>query len=186
MDFEKQALFKTTHARRYVLERNILMELTSLFDAFYNKLVLRDSFGKIVPGFILIISVIIASDVGAVNAIVSKMNLMSWILAAELGWLIGFALQYIGELGWALMRHPQLNIPDLYPEDMDRNTARRKFHEKWAKFQRVATPNDRIHAERLNVIREACGNASISLGLSCGVLAVSFWSAIRTRPFPTT
>ena len=42
---------------------------------------------------------------------------------------------------------------------------------KWAKFQSVATDYERLHAERLNVIREACGNAAMSLILAAVVLS---------------
>jgi hypothetical protein len=43
-----------------------------------------------------------------------------------------------------------------------------KREAKWVAFHEQAAPHERIHAARLNVIKEVCGNAAVSL--ACGLV----------------
>jgi hypothetical protein len=66
-----------------------------------------------------------------------------------------------------------------------KEAERKEFHEKWARFHDIAKPHERVHAERFNVIKEACGNGAVSI--ACG-LAISLfgmwhrgkWGDLRT------
>jgi hypothetical protein len=140
------------------------MELKPLFDSFYDKMVLRDLFGKAVPG-VLFMMCAIGGLLGAdtLGKIADHLNLASWIVAAGLAWLLGFALQYLGELSHLLRTHPRCN---------GRYVNRDAFYSTWAAFHELASPHEKVHAERLNVIKEACGNAAISLAFAAAFFAV--------------
>src|SRR5208337_4796393 len=89
-------------------ERDLEMDLKGLFDSLYDKLILRDIFGKVVPGSALVLS-IVGSLFGlqAIDRIVGKMTLALWIMVVGFAWLIGFALQYWGEKAGMLWTHPR-------------------------------------------------------------------------------
>jgi hypothetical protein len=134
------------------------MEMKGIFDSLYDKLILRDIFGKVVPGTLLISAVVVSlSGPDVTYQLIDKMTFVLWMAVIGFAWLIGFALQYIGE---------RLRLLRTHPPGRDSSETRQAFYPKWAKFQRLATDYEKLHAERLNVIKEACGNASISLLLT--------------------
>jgi uncharacterized membrane protein len=145
------------------------MDLRGLFDAFYDKLILRDVFGKMVPG-VALMATVLASLLGldTVDHLLSRMTTILWLVVVGFSWLIGFALQYVGEVCRALR---------ICPPDPDGQYDRDAFHECWAKFHEVATPIEHVHAERLNIIKEACGNASVAI--VCGLVVVLFAVSVK-------
>ena len=131
------------------------MDLKALFDSFYDKLILRDLFGKIIPAIIFIFAIItVVFGLDTIPRLIDNMTFPLWMVVIGFAWLIGFALQYVGEVTRLLLTHP------VKPDSRE---SRQSFYPKWAKFQNIAKHYEKLHAERLNVIREACGNAAISL-----------------------
>ena len=148
------------------------MDLARLFDSFYNRFILRDVFGKIVPGFILIVGILIllepspsicskikicpVAEIGYL--IFSKANSISLLaivlFSLGIGWLAGFAIQRLGEILGVLIE-PRNGTEEQEWLDLmikfDRNTRTREW--------------ERNLRERLVVIKEACGNSSVALGI---------------------
>jgi hypothetical protein len=131
------------------------MDLRGLFDALYDKLLLRDVFGKVVPGIALItttLTSLLGFDI--LDHILARMTVMLWLVIIGFSWLIGFALQHLGEVCGALRTCPR---------GRDKKWTRDTFHAEWVKFHEIAAPFESVHAERLVVIKEACGNAAVSI-----------------------
>lgn len=139
------------------------MELTGLFDSFYEKLVLRDFLGKIVPGFLFICGGIFSVfGVDVVNRLVSEMTATGSIMTIGFSWILGCALQYAGEVCRLFKTHP--------PEFGNRQDG----HHYWATFYSTASPREVIQAERLNVLKEACGNTAVAVAVVCVVSPVCY------------
>jgi hypothetical protein len=82
-------------------------ELKGLFDAFYRHFVLRDLFGKIVPGFIVMTALAaILLDPVTLKSSVSNFSWPIWITAVAAGWITGFAIQSFGELFKLILYFP--------------------------------------------------------------------------------
>lgn len=134
------------------------MDLKGLFDSFYEKLVLRDLFGKIVPGYLFMSGIIFG--VFGLNVLTESMSNMTTtvsVITVGFSWILGCALQYFGEICQLLKTHPPQ-----FP-------TRKDFYPYWARFHMVKTlgERERVQAERLNVIKEACGNTAVAVALVC-------------------
>lgn len=134
-------------------------ELTGLFDALYSRLLLRDFFGKVVPGTIIILS--ICAELFSPNDIskfIYNASVFSALILTGFAWIVAFALQAIGEKTHLIRYHT-------YNTDKAFYVRRHEFHVK---------TNNREHQqlERLAVIKEACGNGYLALGLSVVFLSV--------------
>ena len=148
-----------------------------IFESFYDKLLLRDLFGKVVPGVLLILAILIAAfGPSGVDIAMSKMTFSLWIILGGFSWLTGFALQYLGEAAKLLRKNPYGNCNPRQTRD--------SFYPIWAVFQKRATKFEKIHAERLNIIKEACGNAAVSLIAGASVVSLSFWWHGNLLSFP--
>ncbi len=82
-------------------------ELANLFDALYYRFILRDFFGKIVPGLILLLAIasLITSTTNFEIIFEHLERFSSWMWVMILGgaWVIGFAIQSFGEwIGWII------------------------------------------------------------------------------------
>jgi hypothetical protein len=138
------------------------MDTKPLFDSLYDKLVLRDLFGKVVPGAMFLLATLVGQyGLAAASTANEKLSVFSWSLVLGLSWLLGFALQYLGELFRLLRTHPH---------GADGKQTRATFFKDWADFHELAGAHEKIHAERLNIIKEACGNAAVSIAASAAVL----------------
>ena len=139
------------------------MNGSALFEAFYSRLILRDVFGKIVPGCIVLSAVVAASRGGAV--LVSSANSLSvgvWIVVLGVAWITGFAVQGAGEaFEWFKYDPPEARLTS--PQ---RNALRLALRFKEDHGHEL----NRQNLERLIVIREACGNGYIAVMLSAGIL----------------
>jgi hypothetical protein len=83
-------------------------EVTQVIDSFYGRFVLRDLFGKIVPGFIAMIAFgATVTSFKDVSDYVGKMSLGAWIIAIGAGWLGGFVVQSLGELLGLIVYYPR-------------------------------------------------------------------------------
>ena len=144
-------------------------DVKGLFDSFYDKLVLRDLGGKVVPGALMLASLMfLAFGLDAVDRFLDRMTLVLWVIFGGVSWSIGFVLQYIGEVLRILRNCPHGSTNP----KMDRL----KFYDIWATFQSSASPYERVQAERLNIIKEACGNTCISVSFSTLLIFGSLYS----------
>ena len=106
------------------------MNLKDFFDSTYDKLILRDLFGKIVPGVLFMLCAVgglLGTD--TLRDLTGRLTPMPWVLTAGFAWLLGFALQYLGERSRLLRT---------YPAGKDGPTDRMSFYWTWAKFHDLA------------------------------------------------
>ena len=159
------------------------MDLAKLFDSFYNRFILRDVFGKIVPGFILLSGIVLAfSSPEKIYAAMkpflfktsaAELNSVSlWVILLSslgIGWLAGLGIERLGEIAGILVDPPRklteqrwLNLIIFF----DRDTMEK--------------PYERSQRERMVVIKEACGNASVALGVAAlsGIWIVNEWGCL--------
>ena len=120
----------------------------------YDRLLLRDVFGKIVPGGVVlagIVYTVLGKDVFATA--VTGRRVVEWVGVLGFCWTLAFALQWLGEVT-RLLR----NVPKGYD--------RPAFYERMARFSELTAPrlpHQGMHAERLLVIKETCGNSGVAL-----------------------
>jgi hypothetical protein len=70
-----------------------MSEVENIFNTFYSKFILRDFFGKIVPGSILLSS--IATSLMSLTRTLKYMDSMSgwmWLFFVGIRWIAGFAV----------------------------------------------------------------------------------------------
>jgi multisubunit Na+/H+ antiporter MnhB subunit len=155
-------------------------DLRSLFDAFYDRLVLRDFFGKVVPGMVLLSTV--CASVARINATSTefsnlvnnlvKLSFLVWVVIFGAAWLIAFAIQAFGE--WVSWSNCRKHLIEYFPRNVFPSDE--SYFRFSREFQKKAKPDDRIQAERLVVIMEACGNGYLSLMISVlFVILYSLW-----------
>ncbi|MCP4612063.1 MAG: hypothetical protein GY845_25475 [Planctomycetes bacterium] len=146
-----------------------MKELTDLFDAFYRRFVLRDLFGKIVPGvaFIVAIALAVTSTTDIATAAVS-MSGWTWFALLAAGWIVGCGIQGIGR--GAVIKGKRHRIIDDIPKDSqldeDANGDARCYYRLQMTFSRDASTSEQQTYERLMVIQEACANGFLSISLS--------------------
>lgn len=138
-------------------------ELAGLFADFYSKFVLRDLFGKIVPGGVLILTVVVShSTIGDLISKVAALSFGAWVFLLGVAWLMGFAIQSAGELGLGGERKLFRYYPrGAYSDHLEatRDIVDLGRNEEFRKH--------RILYERMTVIKEACGNGYVSLLAAC-------------------
>ncbi len=120
-----------------------------LVDAIYGRFVLRDFFGKMIPGLISIISAAWALvPPNILGPAIEKLPGFAWLALAGFSWLTGFALQSLGE--WVRL------IKYIPPEEKE------TWVEKYLRFRSTANASSVREHERMVVIMEACGNGSVA------------------------
>lgn len=137
-------------------------DLETGLSAIYLRFVLRDFFGKMVPGaiFLLALSFAVAQSYGAVP-LWHESSFFGWALLLGVAWIVGFALQATGELTRILRNEPK-------------SVTRQAFYERLVALH-ILTRDDRteaLHGERLLVIKEACGNSAMAFLLADILLLV--------------
>lgn len=157
--------------------------LKSFFDAFYNRLILRDFFGKVIPGLILISVITICvglqfNKLSELVRIIHEISLWVWLVMFGLAWITAFAIQSFGE-SIPKNRHKRLII--YYPTDSFSNDE--KWYEFYNRFIRKASDDEKMQVERLVVIKEACGNGYVSLILALYFVAIYAFVGLILRIF---
>ena len=144
----------------------VLNEINSLVDKIYEKFLLRDVFAKIVPGFILLTTIVFSIT----HDLTKTQNLLqfSWLIVIGFSWILGFGVQGIGELT-SLIRY--------YTKDYETD---KKWYIAYNKFNSNASSEEKSNCERLVVIKEATGNMAIAFLLSIIIVNISF--AITDSP----
>jgi len=134
----------------------------NLFDAFYERLVLRDFFGKIIPGLMLL-SVIYLCLPAQLNNVpkldfIQNISSLGWLAISGLAWLLTFSVQSFGESAG------KKKLIIYYPTDVFSDDE--KYFEFNIKFNEVALKDEKSQCERFVVIKEACGNGYVTILIS--------------------
>ncbi len=153
-----------------------MKELGSLFDAFYSHFILRDVFGKIVPGATLLVALYLAivqpspSPTDAIR-LLTQARIPTFVLLGAAGWITAFGLQRLGEFVKFLRYYGNWIQND------------KSWYAELIRFAQVASPGEKAIFERFVVIKEMCGNAAVSLVLS-SVLLLCPWHSGRDANIP--
>jgi hypothetical protein len=136
----------------------------SLFDSIYERFLLRDFMGKVIPGLILLASVA-AMVTPRLSRPPASESLLFVFGAFGFAWVVGLAIQSFGE--WTgLVRY----YPMEFAQKFDAPAAK-SFYELLQECAKKES-KDRQHLERLAVIKEACGNGAVALGMATAVVIV--------------
>ena len=86
-------------------------DVREIVDAFYSRFLLRDLFGKVVPGFIAIgAGAASLTSFQKIFEFIGNMSLGAWVVAIGIGWLSGFAVQSFGEFTHLIIYYPRNNL----------------------------------------------------------------------------
>jgi hypothetical protein len=138
-----------------------MSDIPGIFDSLYSRLVLRDVFAKILPGTIVSAAVAYAALPPDTFFALLDPSLFLALGMMGCGWLAAFAIQGLGEKYKFIKNEP----PGL---------NRQQLYERMVEFERKSSPSQQMHAERLLVIKEACGNGYLALSLSV-LLTILLW-----------
>lgn len=138
--------------------------MDTLADALYRRFVLRDWFGKIVPGWIALSALARIFDTfPGKQILLGENDAVRFAIGAGVAWLFAFGMQQVGE--WTHYLHywtPQ------FKQFATRYQARITFLE-------VSTPDEKQQLERLLVIKESTGLASMAL-----LMVAALWGLYLT------
>lgn len=138
-----------------------MSEASVVVEALYKNFLLRDLFAKIVPGSIVLVSVAIQNP--ALAPLTGAASISSWpmiLVGAGAAWIVGFAIQEIGESLQIIKHHP-----DRYFQPFERYGLRNAF-------KRVAVEAEDQQVERYAIIKEATGNCSTAIIVALLILAL--------------
>lgn len=134
-------------------------EATTIVKALYENFLLRDIFAKIIPGVILIsVSVY---QIPLTDEIINVAEKIGWpmvFIGAGTAWIMGFAIQELGEIFHIIKHHPE-----------SYSDAKQRYKQR-IKFESVASANHSQQVERYAVIKEATGNGATTVFLSLFVV----------------
>lgn len=131
--------------------------LFGFVEAFYSRFILRDLLAKITPGMILLTTITyIVNDGFPLNI---NISFVIGVFVVSFAWIIGFAIQGLGELTRTIRYHKNKESKENYWKYMQQLEKNGKNNDK--------------DLERIVVIKETCGNASLSIFLS-GILLVLY------------
>lgn len=129
-----------------------MSEASAIVEALYKNFLLRDLFAKIVPGTIVLVSVIFQNP--ALAHLTGAATTFGWpmiLVGAGATWTVGFAIQEIGELLRIIKHHPER-----YSQPLQRYRLRNAF-------KKVAAEAEAQQVERYAIIKEATGNGSTAI-----------------------
>jgi hypothetical protein len=92
-----------------------MSDLGTVLNLLYERLLLRDLFAKVLPGWIVLLALGIAlsrfpCDANSIIELVSKFTLGTWVVAIGLGWIAGFGVQSLGELLGLILYYPRAGL----------------------------------------------------------------------------
>ncbi|MCH7761148.1 hypothetical protein IIA15_07100 [candidate division TA06 bacterium] len=169
--------------------------VNQIFDAFYTRLVLRDIFGKVFPGLVVLLA--FGEWFKPTDELLEWLHDLSLIQAAALvaaSWIAGFVVQSLGELrgegiGRLIHYMPRLE----HEQNRQRNNAeseKGKTEGGWDDTIQVARTlrtlfrehtsgardaDQRMQYERFVVIKEACGNSYVAVMTYAAIKLLFFW-----------
>lgn len=128
---------------------------SELIDALYERFLLVDVFGKIVPGFLVLYAGVLTlwSQTAALTVVV-QLGPWSWAFVFGACWTLAFAVQRFGQaIG---LVH---DVPDL-----------RTWYERRAAFQRLADKGEVTQLSRLLAIKDVCGNGCTAVLVALAIV----------------
>jgi hypothetical protein len=139
--------------------------IVQVLEALYGRFLLLDLVAKIVPGaFAITSTAAVLSSWEKLSQTVQRMPWWALVLWAGAAWTVAFALQVIGETVRAL-------------RDLPTSKSREDWYATLKKFNSQADDRQRQQADRLLVIKEACGNTSMAVGLYVLLSLIRFSSS---------
>lgn len=140
--------------------------LFGLVEAFYSRFILRDLLAKVTPGFMFLgASYLIISDIYTIDIPIS---FGTGILLFAISWIVGFAIQGVGEFTKLIKYHVDEDARNRYSQYMNQ-----------LNIDKISNDKD---LERLVVIKETCGNSYVSLLL---ILILYFLNFIINKGIDT-
>lgn len=139
---------------------------TNIFDAFYNRFVLLDFFGKITPGAVVLATLIIIL-IEPPPKPMDYLNISPWILILffTISWIIGIAVSGIGDY---------TNLIILYPKTISRDI----WYQYLSEFTNNASSWDYNQFMRFAILKEACGNAYIAFSISLILIIIKSFTKL--------
>lgn len=140
-----------------------MSELSNLFNGLYSQFVLRDLFGKIMPGFLLIMSIAISlTSLPETNEYLKSMSGWMWVVTGGISWIGGFIIQSFGE---------SIKLFRIFPKTL----SYPEFFHKLIQFE-ILSKGIQVgqgSLERFVVIKEACGNSYIAIIIASLILLLN-------------
>jgi hypothetical protein len=131
----------------------------NFFEVLYFQFILRDLFGKIVPGFALLLAVAFSLSPSKALAAYNELSAGIWIVLLSVSWTVGQALQAFGESrGWVVNQPKHVHVNIALIREMI--------------FFQIATTEEKWTYARLGSIKEACGTGYLALSLSLLLFAI--------------
>lgn len=130
----------------------IMSEVSGLFSAMYSNFILRDFFGKIIPGFIVLFSffILLYPEKG-VYLLISNASLHIQLILIGISWSFGLAIQRLGKI-------LKLIATSKVPAN--------EFVEMMTTFMATAKENEKVQFERFVIVKETSANMALSLAIS--------------------
>jgi|GEM_PF-6975263 len=126
--------------------------LREILDSLYSTFLARDLFAKVIPGSLILYTVLNAISVNGSSGTLKDLNIIGWLIFFGISWTIGFAVQGIGEC-------TSLHRPN------PRNENYEVFLKRKSDFiNNTGIPQEaRNNRERFVVIKETTANLGTSL-----------------------
>ena len=139
--------------------------IENLFDALYYQFVLKDLFGKIIPG-LLFLSVMAISQIPPTEFFIYvafMKNWWFWLITLGIAWIIAFSIQSFGE---------KFNLIRYFPCKGEDKECIAIAHQKLRQFNKYAPKIEWQIVERYRLIMESCGNSYLTLSISLMLIFV--------------
>ena len=130
----------------------------AITEALYDKFLLRDVFGKIAPGYLLLFVSISAIFPEFYYKISTHIDWKYIALLIPVAWLTSLIIQSLGE---------RTNYISLWPSKYNDNKFRYELRNS---FNKIATPQEKQQASRYELISESSG----IFGATCALMAIGF------------
>lgn len=131
--------------------------LFGLVEAFYSRFLLRDFLAKILPGILVMVFILYRLGVDLLGV---EISFFVGVCIAALAWIVGFAVQGLGEILCLIEYHQDNEAADRYLEFI-RYDGDKKVNEK--------------DIERIVVIKETCGNMQVASILILITLIIDYF-----------
>ncbi len=174
-----------------------------LLDALYNRLLLRDIFGRVVPGFAVLSALALFFNLpNSIPELTNSLNFGQWLLLVAAAWICAFTVQRFGEMnlwptGRLIFYSPPFRSPKasraqsgkVVPAPPDVWKVLRDDPLWWYKlvipFRTAAADTKEsehlLQLERVIVIKEACGNTYVALIVAVALVLMHFTFNLRSR-----
>ena len=143
-----------------------MSDASDVVSAFYDRLILRDLLGKVVPGSIVTVAAYAACLSTAPSLVATVIHLGQaplglWVVLASVGWFAGVALQAAGET---------LRVIRYYP----RHVTLPEFMKGLVELHDASAQLRQAH-ERFVVIKEASGNGAVAIVVASVLIGLRMW-----------